>query len=237
VKLYCCYTPAHEILLKNYFLPSIPSGFDVTAHQFDLKGNGVYLSTEYMSCIQQKIELVISSLIENRGEIIVWSDIDLIFLRDVSQELTEIFIQSGCDILYQSNSRDRDGICGGFFICRGNDVLIEFYRDVARRLAANPTMHDQDIICEMLPTEERIKWGYLPVTYYVRSMGWPPPKNLALYHAASGLTQGRDGLQVKISLLKEIQSIQRFGFPALVWSCVVNARHRIKRLFKFSRST
>lgn len=61
-------------------------------------------------------------------------------------------------------------------------------------------------------------------------MGWPPPRNLAVYHAAPVLTQGPDSLERKMELFREIQRIQKWGWPAWLWSCLSNSHHRMRRL-------
>src|SRR4051812_19412588 len=81
MKIYCCFTPAHEVLFKDYFLPTVPGGFTVTSSLLEIEGAGDYLSAEFLRCISGKIELVLKSIKDNWGDVIVWSDIDIQFFN------------------------------------------------------------------------------------------------------------------------------------------------------------
>ncbi len=71
--LFCCYTPAHEILYRQVFLPSVPEGFEVRPTLLGIEGPGDYLSDEFLRCIRAKLDLVVRSVAENSGDIIAWS--------------------------------------------------------------------------------------------------------------------------------------------------------------------
>src|SRR5438132_13394019 len=79
MKIYCCFTPAHEILFRQEFLPSIPETFSVHAESIEVAGPGDFLSAEFLRCINRKIDLVLKSLRANAREVIVWADIDIRF--------------------------------------------------------------------------------------------------------------------------------------------------------------
>jgi hypothetical protein len=61
-----------------------------------------------------------------------------------------------------------------------------------------------------------LTWGYLPLSYYARTHGWPPPRKLALYHA--NYTLGPDGIGQKFAQFREVDSLVRWGCPAYIWS-------------------
>ena len=75
MKIHACYTPAHEVLWRDYFVPSIPAGCAVQGDVLDIEGQGDFLSREFLQCIRQKISLVLKSLDEEK--VVVWSDVDI----------------------------------------------------------------------------------------------------------------------------------------------------------------
>ena len=75
--LFCCHTPAHEVLYRQVFLPSVPEGFEVRSTVLGIDGPGDYLSDEFLRCIRAKLDLVVRSVEGNLGDIIVWSDVDI----------------------------------------------------------------------------------------------------------------------------------------------------------------
>jgi|GEM_PF-3452676 len=79
MKIHVCITPAHKILLDSVFLPSLPAGWDPVIHQIELTGPGDYLSEEFLQCIRRKTQLIVESLEDRSGDLVVWSDVDVCF--------------------------------------------------------------------------------------------------------------------------------------------------------------
>src|SRR5437660_3272142 len=181
MKIYCCFTPAHEILLRQEFLPSIPETFSVRAESIEVAGPGDFLSPEFLRCINQKISLIIESLRTNLGDVIVWADIDIrVFSLSPSKLVSEL---GEHDIAFQREGKIGDYVNTGFFVCRGNERVIRFFQRVAAGLQENPNANEQYVVNQLLCDEPRISWTHLPLRYYARTHGWPPPSDLALYHA------------------------------------------------------
>jgi len=95
--LFCCYTPAHEVLYREIFLPSVPAGFEIQPHIIEESGPGDFLSPEFLSCIRKKIDLVLKSIEQNSGRLIVWSDVDIRFFDLVPRDLQMAVEVSGKD--------------------------------------------------------------------------------------------------------------------------------------------
>jgi len=112
MKIYCCFTPAHEILLRQEFLPSIPETFSVHAESIEVAGPGDFLSPEFLHCINQKISLIIESLRTNLGDVIVWADIDIrVFSLSPSKLASEL---GEHDIAFQREGKKGEGSRGPF---------------------------------------------------------------------------------------------------------------------------
>ena len=234
MKIFCCYTKAHEPLLHDYFIPSLPADFDLHSTMLELSGPGDFLSAEYLACLHRKIDLVIASLLDHPGEIIAWSDIDIVFLRPVAAELDTMLAGSGKDILFQREGSRVADVNGGFYVLRAIPRITAFFEKVRESLAAHPGWLDQTAINQLLQDERcDLLWGYLPPAYYARTHGWPPPRDIALYHANE--TVGSDAVGRKIRQFQELQWVRKYGLPALAWSCFTKIPKRLKRLWRESQ--
>jgi nucleotide-diphospho-sugar transferase len=226
MKIYCCFTPAHEILLRQEFLPSIPETFSVHAESIELAGPGDFLSPEFLRCINRKMELVLESLHTNRGEVIVWADIDIRFFSlapdDLRVELGEH------DIAFQREGKKGQYVNTGFFVCRANQRLIDFFRRVSAALHDDPHVNEQIVVNRLLDDQSELSWTHLPLRYYARTHGWPPPSNLALYHANA--TMGPAGVARKLRQFRDLNLLRRLPILGLAITCIKFAPKRLKRL-------
>jgi len=235
MRIFCCFTPAHEVLFRTVFLPSVPEGFELRATEIPLAGPGDFLSPEFLVCIRKKIDLVVRSIGENPGKLIVWSDVDIQFFKLVPQDLEVAIEASGKDILFQRESPRMTDVNTGFFVCRCGPTVMEFFSKVHEQLGRHPGDNEQMVVNRLLEGREgaiesgeprtqspereaKITWGYLPKSFYARTHGWPPPRQLAIYHA--NYTKGNDGIGQKLSQFQEMEGIHRGGMVAWIWSIV-----------------
>ena len=233
MKLCCCYTPSHADLFEYHFKPSLPSGFQLAAVRLDrLYTDGDFVGEGYLECLRLKIRLVVESLLAAGGnnEILVWSDVDILFLRsDVAEDLRRRMEESGVDVLFQRDGKSGRGVNGGFYGCRANARSLAFFRAVLAQLELRRDILDQTAINELLCAQQpMLRWDLLPFAYYARSQGWPPPRELMLYHA--NVTFGAGGVRKKVRQFEELLWIRRVGWPALAWTCLRYAPRRVKRL-------
>lgn len=210
VKIYCCHTPAHKILFENIFKPSLPAGFQLVTHEVRLSGAGDFLSPEFLACIRRKVDLILESLEKNRGELLVWSDVDIEFYGDCVSDLAGLIGSSGHAILFQRETRDLPDINCGFFVCRAGTEVEDFFRAVVSGLEDAPDLNEQAVINRLLAAGHlKGRWGYLPFRYYARTAGWPPGRDLLLYHANE--TGGKDALKRKMDQFRRYQKYRQSG--------------------------
>ena len=256
VRIYCCYTPAHEVLFREVFLPSVPSGFDVRSTALSIGGPGDYLSAEFLECIRKKIDLVLGSIEENRGDVILWSDVDIRFFQLVPEDLERAVESSGKKILFQRESPRMDDVNTGFFVCRCVTPVLDFFQAVRTELDHFPAENEQMVVNRLLQNEEckmenaewgrrkggakeiekgnrgggnpSITWGYLPQSFYARTHGWPPPLHPAIYHA--NYTKGADAIGQKLAQFREIESLVQGGIWFWLWSVAMRIPKKIFRL-------
>jgi nucleotide-diphospho-sugar transferase len=226
MKLFCCFTPAHEVLFKTVFAPSVPEGFSLHSEPIELAGGGDFLSPEFLRCINRKMELVLESLRTNRGEVIVWADIDIRFFslapHDLRVELGEH------DIAFQREGKRGQYVNTGLFVCRANQRVIDFFQRVSAALQEHPQVNEQIAVNQLLGDESVLSWTHLPLRYYARTHGWPPPRDLVLYHANA--TMGPEGVVRKLRQFRDLDLLRRFPILGLAITCIKFAPKRLKRL-------
>ncbi len=213
--IFCCYTPAHEVLFREYFCPSVPAGVDVVSTKLTISGKGDYLSLEFLQCIRRKVALIRGSIDCHAGEIIVWSDVDIVFLADVVRPIQHLSAASE-EVWFQRESPRLADVNTGFVVIRCGPQSSRFFERVAIELEQNPDWNEQRVVNNLLLTGDPVKWAYLPPSFYARTNGWPPPKDAVLYHA--NYTKGHDGIGQKLAQLREVQFLGRWGAPARAWS-------------------
>lgn len=215
MRIFCCFTPAHEVLFRKIFLPSVPARFEVEPTEIALEGHGDFLSPEFLQCIKKKIDLVLKSITDHRGEVIVWSDVDIRFFKISPDALESALGQR--EIVFQKESPRLSDVNTGFFVCRCTEPVSGFFHKVAADLERHGGENEQMVINRILREGSGdLSWGYLPASYYARTHGWPPPRSLALYHA--NYTKGADGVGQKLSQFQEMERIRQGGLPAWLWS-------------------
>ena len=230
IKIFCCYTASHAELFANHFRPSLPAGLQIEAiHLNQLQTSGDFAGHGYLECLRQKIRLLIDSLVRSGGAIVVCTDVDIIFLRDdLAEDLCRRMAETGHDVLFQREGRRNREINGGFYVCRANERSLAFFREVLARLEKDLDMLDQTAINQLLSEGFPLRWDVLPFRYFARTHGWPPPRDLMLYHANE--TLGPDGVGQKLRQFAELRWVRRHGWPAVAWSCLPRISKRLKRL-------
>lgn len=208
MKIFCLLTPSHELLFHSYFRPTLPAGFDLRVVRSSGAGQGDFLGVDWSAAMMEKGVATCESLRQNRGEIIVWSDVDLQFFALQPEDLGALLEESGRDILFQREwADDRQEVNGGFFVCRCNDAVIALFDAVLEDMRALAEPRNQPAINARLARQPpAVAWGYLPLSFYAWTHGWPPPADLTLHHANG--TVGRNGVPRKIAQLEEVRAFR-----------------------------
>jgi len=118
IKLYTIYTPSHEYMMNEFFLPSIQDDYEIIVEKHNQEcQSGNFISAGWLETMIHKVDVVIRGIKENWGQIFIHSDVDIQFFRP-TQDLIEKYM-IGNDIAIQKNNKSGE-ICAGFFACRGN---------------------------------------------------------------------------------------------------------------------
>lgn len=123
--IFTFYTPSHEVLLERYFLASLPDEY--VPHIFELPqdcSSGNYESDGWNTTMRKKVELMIEATKQCWGRPFVFSDCDVQFFGNSSQNLLD---QLGtADIAAQNDGIGK--LCAGFFIAQANTNNLDLYQ-------------------------------------------------------------------------------------------------------------
>ena len=215
------------MLFRKYFEPSLPNTFEIQRSLLEIHGSGDFRTPEFLRCICSKVDLILESLQQNAGEIVVWSDVDIRFF-DITPEILTACLGEHDIVFQREGHKDTDINCG-FFVCRCTNRLSKFFEMVKEGLLQDPVANDQMIINRLLSNASLdLLWAYLPFSFYARTHGWPPPQKLALYHANA--TMGRSGIAQKEQQFRELSVLRRFGVAGLIATSVKHIPKRVGRL-------
>ena len=202
IRLYSFSSPETKELEK-LFRESIKDDWEVTIDHFESTaiGNGFFNDRKWHDSIRYKAARVLDYIKSNIGDIIVISDIDVVFLKPCKKKILELI--EGKDVIFQSEHFPTSGaINGGFVAIRCNEKTLKFWENINKCDFSRFYYADQDIINTLLPISG-LKWGLLPNEFYNRSHSIAPPVNkMFIFHAT--LTIHGDTIKEKIKLINEI---------------------------------
>src|SRR5882757_5392914 len=103
MKLYALYTPSHEILKDQFFLPSIQDDFDIICEFCEQTcSTAQFMSEGWTQTTMRKVDLIIQAIHENWEKIFIFSDVDIQFFGSIQD--TIIMLMEGKDIIMQRNN-------------------------------------------------------------------------------------------------------------------------------------
>ncbi|WP_158285024.1 putative nucleotide-diphospho-sugar transferase [Hoeflea marina] len=223
MKIYSCYTPSHEMLYREYFLPSLPVQFEDHSTRFEIVGSGDFGAPDFLRSIEAKIGLVLDSIAANAGQAIIWSDVDIVYFGDPLPIIAGLLTDQDIDIWFQKEHvGGSDDVNAGLILMRCNAAVEQLFRDALAMMRSTPGLNDQDAINRLIRKQAAGKWAYLPLQFAARSQGWPPATDIVAYHA--NCTVGADGVGQKLRQFAELNRVRRFG--ATYW----RMHSRISRL-------
>jgi hypothetical protein len=213
MKILTFYSDSHLDMYNNYFLSSYKkylSGHKLISKKIDqMSPTGEYESPGFDYTMLEKIRLIIENIDTSDDSLLVYSDCDVQFFRELEFEMGDN------DILFQ-NDYFPENYCAGFFAARQNEKVLKFFREVHNRLvnSMDGRIHDQTVICSLFSEGYNgIKKGMLPFNKYWTSAfstnGKPwvgqdlvVPGEIIAHHANFTV-----GIKNKIFLLEKVKNI------------------------------
>jgi hypothetical protein len=126
-----------------------------------------------------KTEMIIDAIKLNTDDIIIISDIDIIFYKPV----IPIILENMCntDICFQKETQN-SGINIGFISILCNEITLQFWNEVYE-IICNSNRWDQEIVNDMIYNSKyNIKWKLFPSSIWNWSQG-NLNKDIILHHA------------------------------------------------------
>jgi len=208
MKLYSFYTPSHERLVHEWFLPSIRGRYDVTVKKCEQIGpteNHVYRTREFNQTMAFKVELILEAIRENWNQVFLYSDVDVQFLGPTEEVILKRI--QGRDLVFQRNTPTK-WVCPGFFACVGSKTTLRLWEAVRRHMQRQLDQDDQDVLNDLLWKKHSrrihlnrfaragfmehvsrvngcaIRWDYLPNSFFCGASAtgttWKPGMQLRL---------------------------------------------------------
>jgi hypothetical protein len=126
-----------------------------------------------------KTEMVVDAIKANKGDVILISDIDIVFYKPVLPVVLECM--NGYEMCFQKETVNH-GINIGFISIRCNDNTLTFWSKVYEVLC-NSNRWDQEIVNDLLYNEKYdIQWNLFPHCIWNWSQG-NPNRDIVLHHA------------------------------------------------------
>ena len=175
MKLLTFYSDSHQKMYNDYFLISfnehLKDSFELNPKKIEqISKSGDYGSDGFSHTMVEKINHIIDNIDVNDSEPLVFSDCDVQFFNDFSNEV--IVELDDKDIKFQS---DITCLCAGFFFAKQNSTTLNFFKDVKKLLltVVDKKVDDQQVINHIIK-QYPINWGTLSNKYYTIAMSTGP---------------------------------------------------------------
>ncbi len=210
------YTPSHEILYTNYFLPSFnmyglnkKCNLQVAVFEQECE-KASYMANGWNSTMMRKVDLILDTIKNHYGELFVYADTDIQFFKSFN---AQTYLKEK-DIVLQRNQKRNKRVCAGFFIAKANDAVYNLWQSVKEQMTQDPKLDDQEPLNRALRNAAlNISWDLLPNTFfnpalYTGAQRWNPgielvlPSKIILHHA--NWTVGLDNKIKQLDYVKEL---------------------------------
>jgi len=218
IKMYVFYTPSHNQLFTQWFLPSLTQEYELIIEYHGQECySGNFMQDGWNDTMLRKVNLIIRAIEENLiethpdgGNIFIHADIDIQFFGP-TKEIICSFMHNR-DMAIQRN-RPNGALCAGFFACRANKKTLALWQAIRTAMIRNKTINDQVWLEYFLQKNNKfnISWTLLPIIFYgagsITNCEWKPgeylpiPKGILLHHA--NFTVGVDNKIAQLAYVKK----------------------------------
>jgi hypothetical protein len=188
MKLYTLHTHSHQKMFDEYFKPSlIPGEYELFSFMAPQEcQTGSQYQNGWDKTTYRKAELFLQIAEQNKGDIVLFSDVDIQFFGRTKEVLLEEL--GDYDMATQYDGFDK--CCSGFFIFRANDAIIEMFKNILN----NFSLYEEDQTA-LNCNRDMVKWKYLSNRFFsifhTFNRIWSVdededivlPKNILVHHA------------------------------------------------------
>ncbi len=237
MRLYTFYTPQHDVLYREWFLPSIRDDVDIVANEADdgLESSD-FMEAGWNDIMIEKCRIILHAIDHINGDIFIYSDVDVQFFRPILPLIAPII--RDCDLLLQREKPEGLG-CAGFMVVRANTRTRDLFDTVRTRIAERKIFNSDQgalndiLIYDMISTLDLkqqslnifrrhkmlnsisntcgVVWNYLPLSFYSpghERVMWEPGNVLHPPHdIAMHHANWTIGVHNKISQLRYVKSL------------------------------
>ena len=184
VKLCAVYTEDIEEL-KNMFVDSIKDDWELNIKKLESIGDNTFNSYQFVMSVTEKLNFFLKNIEDNIGNIIICSDVDIIFYRKCNDVLLDLMKDK--DILFQADHLYDDHMNSGFVVIRCNEKTKKLYEDAIKLDLSKLEYHDQSALQIGIDTNTYdLNWGLLPY-YFCADTHYAIidliPNDIMLHHA------------------------------------------------------
>jgi hypothetical protein len=225
MKLYIFYTPSHEKMCNEWFMPSLSpeDDFEVIAEVYDQEcDSGNFMQTGWLPTMIHKVDIVLRGIEENWGSVFIHADVDIQFFRPMKALI--LAAMQDKDMVLQKD-HPKGVACAGFFACRGNErtralwtrikesLQSEIEKVKKQKKVVKSNFNDQTLLNKFIRSSNpyNIVWDYLPKTFFgggsLTGKRWKPgntlpiPEEIVMHHANWTV-----GVENKIAQLDYVRS-------------------------------
>ena len=134
IPLLTYYSPSHESMFEQYFYPSYLKHLSIDFELVISKGsqvcNALFEEDRWNDQVKEKIIFVNNFLQSTSDEYFVFSDVDILFFKNIRDELFHELKDNDMVIQNDSLNGKKDNLCSGFYCCRVNDKTKRFFNDL-----------------------------------------------------------------------------------------------------------
>ena len=168
MRLYGLYTPTHDVLVREWFLPTLQDNFDLHLSREEQIGSPElhhYGTDEFNKTTLRKVGLTLNAIEENWDDVFIVSDVDIQFFGPTEQLLRESIKDR--DIVFQQNQANGE-INVGFFVCRGNARTRLLWTTIQDILRERTDRNDQDVLNHLMFRRLPRPFGTLPLNHWTQ---------------------------------------------------------------------
>lgn len=202
LKLYGIYT-SNMVELKTVFIDSLQDDWELNIIKLKQK--------KFNNIMKKKIELMIRSIKENMGNIIIWSDLDIRFYGKCDTILKKEI--KGNDICFMNEGSEY--INSGFIVIRCNKKTLDFYKRILKMDIKSFEIAEQTATNILLKVNDHnLRWKKLPKEIWAFSNGSVPPENILVHHAnCTYMKDGSGNLKNSIEAkIEQLEAVKKYVF-------------------------
>lgn len=145
IPLLTYYSPSHESMFEQYFYPSylkyLSADFELLISKGSQVCNALFEEDRWNDQVKEKIIFVNNFLQSTSEEYFVFSDVDIIFFKNIRDELFHELKDNDMVIQNDSLNGKKDNLCSGFYCCRVNGKTKLFFKNLLKNY--NNELSDQ----------------------------------------------------------------------------------------------